>query len=285
MKFIQLNHPFNRCGLASLSDLNTPEWKELFKLLEKEQESFLQKENLFRSPEYKWPRDPLHTWSRVWEYPYVYHHLKEARKRYRGNGLPIVVDFGSGVTFFPFAIAKLGYHVICVDNDPTCERDMKRAIEIVLHNPGKVEFRLNKSLEIPFQDKEVDIIYSISVLEHISNFARVIMEMARILKPGGLLLLTIDLDLRGDHRMGIREFYLLKREILKYFELMSPEETVHPADILTSDKGPYGFKNPVGFKLLKFLIKQRIIKPLLGLKPAPMIPFHLAVMGMVMREK
>jgi hypothetical protein len=62
-------HPFDRSGLAALSDLQTEEWRELFTSLEDQQREFLAKEEAFRSADYPWPRDPLHTWSRVWEYP------------------------------------------------------------------------------------------------------------------------------------------------------------------------------------------------------------------------
>lgn len=60
---------FDRSGLATLSDLQTLEWHDLFGLLEREQALFLEKEGQFQSPEYPWPKDPLHTWSRVREYP------------------------------------------------------------------------------------------------------------------------------------------------------------------------------------------------------------------------
>ncbi len=282
MRQINYNKPFHRSGLAALSDLQTPEWKELFQLLEKEQQFFLSKEKLFRSAEYKWPRDPLHTWSRVWEYPYVYYHLKEWRKKEKCAHLPVVVDFGSGVTFFPFAVAKLGYHVICIDNDPICERDMQQAISVVPHSPGKVEFCLNRGMSIPLQDNYADIIYSISVLEHIPGFPEVIAEMARVLKDNGVLILTVDLDLGGHSEMRVERFYLLKNELWRHFFYIYPETTIHPADLLKSDSGPHGLKKPNGIKFLKFILKQRVIKPLLRMKPEPMIPFYLSVFGCVM---
>ena len=101
-------HPFKRSGLAVASDLQTPEWRELFALIESAQASFLEKETLFCSQEYKWPRDPLHCWSRGWEYACVYYHLWQwvgtiGKARQSRN-----IDVGSGVTFFPFAVAGLG---------------------------------------------------------------------------------------------------------------------------------------------------------------------------------
>ena len=72
---------FDRSGHTALSDLKTEEWERLFFILEKEQSTFLNKEKYFSSPEYKWTSAPLHTWSRIWEYPYVYHHLGAYKKR------------------------------------------------------------------------------------------------------------------------------------------------------------------------------------------------------------
>ncbi len=111
---------FQRCGLAALSDLASPEHRDSFANLEIEQAAFLDMEAEFRSKEYKWPRDPLHDWARVWEYPYVYYHLAAWMKTLPQDYKPLVADVGSGDTFFPFSIAKLGYQVICTDIDPIC---------------------------------------------------------------------------------------------------------------------------------------------------------------------
>src|SRR5207302_5688920 len=112
---------FARSGLATLSDLKTPLWRELFDILEHQQADFLAYESLFRSPSYKWPSDALHNWSRVWEYPYVYENLKRWLLVHNTCEPIIVADIGSGVTFFPFSIARLGCRSICSDIDPVCE--------------------------------------------------------------------------------------------------------------------------------------------------------------------
>ena len=277
-------HPFNRGGLAALSDLETPEWQELFAVLEQEQAEFLAKDTHFRSAGYKWPRDPLHTWSRVWEYPYAYHHLISKRRTWTAPSLPRAVDVGSGVTFFPFSVARLGFHVTCTDTDPVCAEDIPRARITVPHSPGTVDFRLAKGVELPFQDNEVDVVFCISVLEHIPNFENMISEIARVLQPGGLFILTIDLDLRGDTEIGVEKHRKLVTELGRYFELQHREQTIHPADLLNTCNGPYPWKTPVGFDRLWFLFKQRL-KPILGKKPHLLLPFFLTVHGLSMIKR
>jgi len=280
-----LKNPFNRSGLASLSDLQILEWSNTFKMLENDQSIFFSKEAEFRSPEYKWLRDPIHNWSRVWEYPYVYHHLKSLRKKFTDSEMPHVVDFGSGVTFFPFSVARLGYLVTCTDYDPICEKDLTRAIRCVTQKPGKIIFRLTDGKELPFSDAEVDLVYCISVLEHIPEFEIIISEIVRILKPGGYFILTIDLDLKGDSELNIESYKFLKLKLNQHFDYLYPEITIHPADILYSDVGPYALRKPQGLKFAWAFFKQRIVKPLLGRKPGQILSFQLAVYGNVLIKR
>jgi SAM-dependent methyltransferase len=277
---------FDRSGLAVLSDLKNQEWKNLIAFLEKEQNFFTSQEFLFRSPEYKWPRDPLHTWSRIWEYPYVYYHLRKIRTNFQKEELPKVMDLGSGVTFFPFSAAKLGYNIICGDIDPVCEKDLNRAIGVISQKLGKVEFKLIADASLPFKDQEFDIVYSISVLEHIDKPDNSIIEIARVLKPGGLLLLTIDLDLKGNSGIGLMNYQKLLKAINNYFDYLYPDITIHPIDMLLSDTGPYPLRVMSNIDLIWYLGKQWLFKPLLLKKPCP-IPtqYHLAVQGFILSKK
>lgn len=279
------NHIFSRSGIAALSDLESAECLELFRLLEIDQERFSEKQVLFRSPQYMWPKDPLHTWSRVWEYPYVYYHLKCLKERSASVSLPRVVDLGSGVTFFPFSISRLGYSVTCTDTDPICAVDLPRAIKNLAHEPGEINFRLVKGPTLPFEDGEADVLYCISVLEHIASFEKTLAEVARILRPGGLLLLTVDLDLRGDAELSVKNHRQLTKELCDNFEYIYQETTTHPSDVLHSANGPFAIERPKGRQLLKFVLRQYIANTLLGRKPRPIIPFHLAVQGWAMTRR
>jgi SAM-dependent methyltransferase len=277
-------HPFDRSGLAALSDLETREWRELFSLLEEEQSEFLAKEGKFRSRGYKWPRDPLNSWSRVWEYPYTYHHLQQARSQWPAAPSPRVVDLGSGVTFFPFAVARLGYHVTCADVDPVCATDIARAARALPPAPDAVDFRLIEGDTLPFQDNEIEAVYCISVLEHIPAFEKTVADIFRILKPAGLFVLTFDLDLRGDSQIGPIQYRNLKRVLSQHFDFLCSEVVVHPADLLTSTGGLCPIRGPSGLSRVWFLAKQKV-KPLFGKPPTPLVPFHLCVEGLVLVRK
>jgi SAM-dependent methyltransferase len=277
------SHPFHRSGLAALSDLKTPEWRSLFTALEGEQAEFLAKEAEFRSTAYKWPHDPLHTWSRVWEYPYVYFHLEQQKRLWDPERMPWLVDLGSGVTFFPFAAARLGYKVTCADIDRICQDDLPRAARLFPHSPGKVDFRLIKDGFLPFGDAEIDCVYCISVLEHISDLEPTIREVHRILKPGGSLIVTIDLDLRGDAAIGIDDYKKLMHILRETFLFMLPETTLHPRDMLTSDAGPFSIRGSTGLKSTLIAMKQ-LPQFVLRKKRLPSPPFHLAVSGMLLQK-
>ena len=276
---------FERSGLASLADLQSEVFRDIFASLERDQDVFLSKRAECITPDYKWPSDPLHTWSRVWEYPYVYYNLKKWQKSYNGAGAPHVLDLGSGVTFFPFTVSRMGFKVTCADIDPLCQEGITKATRCIPHGPGILEFRLIKDSILPFADGETDAVYCISVLEHIPTFEDTIAEIARILKPGGMLILTMDLDLRGDSELGVESYGRLRKSLARNFEYFYPEGIIHPADMLHSEAGPYALECPKGYKLIKNILKQQVIKSLLGMQPSNYQPYHLAIQGFVLVKK
>jgi SAM-dependent methyltransferase len=255
-------------------------------ILEREQEAFLAQESSFRSLAYRWPRDPLHTWSRVWEYPYVYYHIREWLQRESPSDQPWVVDVGSGVNFFPFTVARLNCRVTCTDIDPILEIDLRRAVEVVSAKPGIVDYRLTDGLTLPFESEQIDAVYCVSVLEHVPRLDVLVREMARILRKDGLFVLTFDIDLRGNYQLSAERHRELSRLLDHHFECVYPERTVHPADLLTSDCGPFAVPYPRGVEILRFLAKQWILKPMLGRRPVHWRTLlWLAVQGGVFRKR
>jgi SAM-dependent methyltransferase len=276
---------FERSGLAAVSDLDTTEVKMLLGELVHVQDELLAKEGEFRSAEYKWPRDPLRTWSRVWEYPYVYYHLQRTRSCWGAKDHARVVDLGCGVTFFPFSVARLGYHVTCVDIDPTVERDLIKATSCVSYYPGSISVQRIDGEILPFKDGEFDVAYCVSVLEHISNTDAVVAEIARILKPGGLFLLTIDLAIDPNGDIGVAGYRRLMASIKARFDYGKPDATVHPADILDNTRGQFGkiiVTRP--YQILLSIMER--IRGRLGMQRRQLpLTYRLAVEGFVLTRK
>jgi 2-polyprenyl-3-methyl-5-hydroxy-6-metoxy-1,4-benzoquinol methylase len=61
----------------------------------------------------------------------------------------------------------------------------------------KVKFEEGWLQKLPFGDDSFDAVCCISVLEHTSNYTEILEEFSRVLRPGGLLVLTFDLSLDG----------------------------------------------------------------------------------------
>lgn len=187
-------------GIPTLSDLDALKQTELYALHTGFNRAFLDKHNEAMAAYGRhWGLDPFKLWSRRWEYPYVAQRLIEfGRKRTAANGGAFrVLDAGSGVTYFPyFVIDQLpASQFICCDYDPSYSPMFER-INADRGNPP-VQFLQCSLQEIPLDEKSLDAICCISVLEHTDNYGVIIREFARVLGDGGQLVLTFDLSLDG----------------------------------------------------------------------------------------
>lgn len=285
-------HPFDRAGLARLSDLRTEEWQALFHKLAALQDRFLAREPSFRSTEYKWHRDPLRTWSRAWEYPYVWHHLLGYLRQLKSER-PVVADIGSGVTFFPFGLAaEAAAEVLCADIDPVCAVDIPRAAESVGTGNGAVAFRMVEGDALPYADGELDAAYCVSVLEHIPTFELTVRETARSLKPGGQLVLTFDLDINGTSEIGPSDHERLMEALLTHFDEQWHVDFTHPGDMLMSDRGPWPAAatkrerqkaKRKGLRRANWVLRDWCKRKLIGFR-RPRTPLLLACQGLVLRR-
>lgn len=251
--------PFARSGLVALDVFDDPAYPDAFEECARAQTSFLAAEDAFRSPAYRWERDALRQWSRCWEYPYA---LAQLRARPPGE----VVDFGSGVTFFPFALARAGWKVTCVDSDPLAIHDLGLASTV---HATPLRALLNAGPAIPLADASCDAVYSISVLEHLPDPVPVIAEAARVLRPGGLFILTLDVDLAGDGAIAPAAFDQLLAACADHFERLLPEVTIHPRRLLDCFGGPYPRTRQSQVPGLMFRSRSGRLRPLVGGAFAP----------------
>jgi len=198
-----------------------------------------------------------------------------------------VMDFGSGVTFFPFELAAEGFDVKAVDIDPIVERDFKKAVEVTPRHSGKVTFKLASPDAIPLEDASVDAVYSISVLEHVADPVATVAEMGRVLAPGGLLILTIDICQQGDGEMRPASYRRLKRYLEQNFSWNVPERLAQPARVLDSQNSPYPYPHDDSKGAFDRLVRsmKQLVKAVCFGRPLREPPPIWACMGIALNKR
>jgi ubiquinone/menaquinone biosynthesis C-methylase UbiE len=99
-----------------------------------------------------------------------------------------VADIGTGTGILASELAKLGLHVIGVDNSAR----MLEAARTKLDAAGleHVELRNGEAHRLPIADGEVDAAFAHMALHYLPSPAETIREMARIVRPGGTVVIV-----------------------------------------------------------------------------------------------
>ena len=111
-----------------------------------------------------------------------------------------VLDVGCGTGMAAVALAMRGHVVEAVDAVPamikaTRQRSLASKVEARVRSlVGDVNF-------LPFPDASYDLVIAMGVLPWVTDYDPPVREMARVLKPGGRLVLTVD------HVWGARQFF------------------------------------------------------------------------------
>jgi SAM-dependent methyltransferase len=61
----------------------------------------------------------------------------------------------------------------------------------------RAEFRLGDLAQLPYEDETLDLVIASEVIEHAPDPDRVMREIARVLRPGGKLILTVPMESKG----------------------------------------------------------------------------------------
>jgi SAM-dependent methyltransferase len=170
----------HRNGFALRGDLRNPRLRRLLRLCLQESESFGGPARL--------------GWSRQWEYPYVLGNLPED-----GTGKRIL-DAGCGYRFFAPMLARRGFEVDACDFDASIG---PKYDEIAAQYDLAIGFTQQDLSKMTYADETFDYASCISVLEHVRDRAEIVREFRRCLKPGGTLLLTFDVSVRGDREIPV----------------------------------------------------------------------------------
>ena len=101
-----------------------------------------------------------------------------------------VLDLGCGTgDLFPF-FARKGMPYVGVDLSPSMiERANSRHEELLVES--EAEFMTGDCESLPFDAMSFDVVTAIALIEYLPDPARTLDEMSRVLKPGGILYLTV----------------------------------------------------------------------------------------------
>lgn len=230
--------------LARSSDLQTSEWKQAFARCESVSSELMQCCDRWLTPDYPWRLDPLHCWSRLWEYPFALSALESITDARPLN----VIDVGSGANFFMPLLAGRGHRIHGVDMDPKVVGAGQHLADFAGRHfdlpDSSMTYTIGQAGALPFPDASADVVQSISVLEHIPLAHDIVPELARVLAPQGSIVLTMDLALHGRDGMGVSALQSLLDALSEHFDLCHPtaqqifHTALHDADTLTNFTSP-----------------------------------------------
>ncbi|MDJ0715400.1 MAG: bifunctional 2-polyprenyl-6-hydroxyphenol methylase/3-demethylubiquinol 3-O-methyltransferase UbiG [Prochloraceae cyanobacterium] len=118
---------------------------------------------------------------------YALHHLNLPRFQYfdryitNWDGLK-VLDVGCGGGFTCEFLAARGAIVSGIDQSQNC---IAKAREHAQKNSLTIEYKNSESENLPYEDSSFDAVICVDVLEHVSDLKQSILEIDRVLKPGG----------------------------------------------------------------------------------------------------
>jgi|KBSSwiStaDraftv2_1062776.scaffolds.fasta_scaffold93841_2 SAM-dependent methyltransferase len=96
-----------------------------------------------------------------------------------------VLDVASGEGYGSFLLEQVARNVIGVDID-------QKAVDFANKNylSERVSYRRGDAAKLPIEDQSVDVVVSFETIEHFADQADFIAEIDRVLRPGGLVIMS-----------------------------------------------------------------------------------------------
>ena len=204
-------------GLPKIDDYQRLLQSDLFKSIECFSNEFARSQSAYlKGYRRKWVSDPLHQWSRQWEYPFVFSRISEYAGNAGDQGELRILDAGSGITFFPYFLSSRFSNsmISCCDYDLSLGDAYSRLNRRL---SGRTQFVPGDLRRLPFQNNTFDIIYCVSVLEHTNAHENIIAEFRRVLKKAGMLIVTFDISINGEADIPPEKAEHLLAMLYRYF--------------------------------------------------------------------
>lgn len=107
-----------------------------------------------------------------------------------------VLDMGCGAGRHAFEAYRRGADVVALDQDAAELADVERMFQAMAEAgeagaSGQAAAVLGDALNLPYPDHTFDVVIAAEVLEHIPDDDRAVAELTRVLKPGGVLAVSV----------------------------------------------------------------------------------------------
>lgn len=124
----------------------------------------------------------------------------------------LVLDVGCGDGFWTARMAGHTRHVTGLDPDATSVGNAQ-----AFHARPNVRYVQGVAESLPFADGYFDKVVSVSCVEHFADPQRGLAEMARVLKPGGRIAVSIDTLLPENSDEKFRAWHKRRHFVTEYF--------------------------------------------------------------------
>lgn len=132
--------------------------------------------------------------------------IGEVLKFFKKEKVRRILDLGCGVGRHVVFFANHGFEVYGIDISKNGLKILKKSLK---NSNGNVKLQIGDIFKkLPYEDKFFDAIISVQVLQHgkLSKIKRAISEIERVLKPNGVIFITLS----GRYSKGKTRFCLVK---------------------------------------------------------------------------
>lgn len=201
---------------------------------------------------------PVNSFTRFPEYHIFHEAIMNHMATTSFDNPPLVLDVGSPKLFGLHLACELPIKLFCTDITPRNIDEyviMWKALE--RGATGDIKFEIADARNLEYPENSFDIVYSMSVLEHIEGETADtsgLNEIARVLKPGGLLVFSVPIGSRhqdqmrplsgpdhvsdaGDRDSFFQRIYSVDSARKRLIEPIMPLTTDHESRIITRKPG------------------------------------------------
>jgi ubiquinone/menaquinone biosynthesis C-methylase UbiE len=123
-----------------------------------------------------------------------------------------LLDVGSGDGFWTVRFARHCAKVTGLEPD-----EQMLALAHTLYQRSNVEYVQGSAESIPYPNSTFDKVVSVSCLEHFADPLQGLREIARVLKPGGRLAISVDSLLPENSPLAFRQWHARRHFVTHYF--------------------------------------------------------------------